>query len=294
MNMDEIENSTNLLSQQIEDEDSMESTEDSTALFPDSNAGPSLGSAAANPNPLDQSFNDCAYPDDAHILIYENAHMISEFETKLVMIFHPASYTIEIACLMLGIREGNTLSLYIDYKALYAAVLQPDIVSKAKKRRRQVAIEFLLSRPVILHGVHRENEEDQDIVDLHHCKLTLRHPKSTPELTYTLVQKGAVPMKLLYEFKEAALKATGVAPIAAVVTGGLSGGSASGGFSSTSNVNVSTKVSGKVDSEQLELLWKAKILEDRLDEELKKLMCVQKPLGMDAFDVHSFYHNVAR
>lgn len=86
-------------------------------------------------------------------VVYDNVQMVSDLETKLVMVYYPAYFTLEVVCVVQGVQEGNTLRLYLDYRMIYAALLQSDFVSRAKKRRRQLALDFLLPRLKIVRGV---------------------------------------------------------------------------------------------------------------------------------------------
>ncbi len=200
-------------------------------------------------------------------IIYENAQMIAELETKLIMVYHPLSYTVEISCIILGVQEGNCLHLYLDYKALYAALLQPEMVSKFKKRRRNVAIEFLLGRLTI----------ERDISDLNNWTLTLDNPKNIRDRRY---------------FSQTA-SIVGNESSSSVHINVRHGSQAPNDSRKSSMIPPKSSDTGETasvpsDADELLKFRKDKMLDDRLRADLKRLIR-EKPIDLVPFDTHGFY-----
>ncbi len=104
-------------------------------------------------------------PDHYHV-IHDNAHMISELETRLLIIFWSNSMTIEVVCRVLGVKE-DMVRMFVDYRSLYVAVIAPADLVKMKKSRKAHILDFLLVRLALIH----------DTVDQKKWVLTLRQPK---------------------------------------------------------------------------------------------------------------------
>lgn len=197
-------------------------------------------------------------------IIYENAQMISELETKLVMVYHPVIYILEVCCLVLGVHEGASLHLYLDYKALYSALLLPEMMTQFKKRRRHVVIEFLLGRLAM----------ERDSKDMHKWTLTLENPKKLCDIQYfsqnsgiTVVNENNSSTHGSEVIRDATEQNVAVCP------GDLAG------------LNTSYLVDTDCDRDRER---RDELLYNLLRDHLKRLIC-DKPTDLAPFDLRRFY-----
>lgn len=109
---------------------------------------------------------DTASSISTYQVMYDNAHMISELEARVMILFWAHSNCLEVICRVLGVKE-DTVRIYIDYRSLYASVVAAADLTRLKKNRKAYAIEYILARLALI----------QDSDDDHMWMLTLKAPK---------------------------------------------------------------------------------------------------------------------
>jgi hypothetical protein len=104
---------------------------------------------------------------DHFLVLYDNAHMISALETKLIILFWSQSLCIEVVCRTLGVHE-DTVRIYIDYRQVYQHVVLNSDFNKLKKSRKVQILDYLLARLSLV-----VSDADDTV---HKWKLTLKLP----------------------------------------------------------------------------------------------------------------------
>lgn len=95
--------------------------------------------------------------DDNVFMLYDSVSIISDYETKLKILYHAEHACVEVVCFITGIFN-DTLTLYLDYDQLTSTISTNAIGGDDKlraQRRLEALVEYLLTHLAIVLDSHQ-------------------------------------------------------------------------------------------------------------------------------------------